>query len=120
MAPACAAASPRPRTVEAATTTLASARIPRSADRTSTLGKGSPDCFSDRLARIGAPARLRRVVACRAHRAFMAEDEGNGSLGGQPTNPVALFSRRRCYGLDPCAGGIPVLPGVADQRRQAG
>jgi len=41
-APACAAASSRPRTWGAATTTLASARIPRSADRTSTLGKGSP------------------------------------------------------------------------------
>src|SRR5690349_4800329 len=45
------------------TTTAPPGRIPRSAEPTLTLGKGSHDYFSDRLTRIGAPAWLRRVAA---------------------------------------------------------
>src|SRR5690349_4749673 len=41
---------------------MAGLRIPRSAERILPLGKGLPEDFSDRLARIRAPIRLRTVA----------------------------------------------------------
>src|ERR1700712_318292 len=87
--------------------------IPRSAERTLTLGKGFLEDFSDRLTRIGALNWLRTVAVNTAHRVCMAEDESNE----QPANPFTLRYRGDFDGFGACTDSSPVRSCVVAEFR---
>src|ERR1700712_4837779 len=90
--------------------------IPRSAERTLTLGKGFLEDFSDRLTRIGALNWLRTVAVNTAPRVCMAEDESNE----QPANPFTLPYRGDFDGFGASHRRSPVRPRLVGKFRSTG